>query len=158
MSLPLQILQSGEWPKTIWCQHLCIIIPAFVKYYICVSFVCLGRSPFFVFVLLQGFKQQAHTLKHEKRIHEGINPLQCQVHTFPVTPGWLWMFHVSSDWLGLLQKCSAILPNFEKLTVHGVNMHGDAKPHTCNFCGEQFAAKTSFQRHLKTHGVEKPFS
>ena len=75
-----------------------------------------------LFLSLQGFKQHAHTLKHEKRIHQGIDPLQCQVlqrnspflidfdncrhalRDFPILKNWRFM---ESESMGTKNRTSA---------------------------------------------------
>jgi len=71
--------------------------------------------------------------KHEKRIHQATDHLQCQI-------------------------CLESFPNVDKLTIHGVREHGHEKPHQCNYCGQSFAGKQTLQKHMITHSNERPFT
>ena len=73
-------------------------------------------------------------------------------------PGTSHIFSCSIfDWLQLLQTCFERFPNVDKLTIHGVREHGHERPHQCNYCGQRFAAKQTFQKHLKIHSSERPY-
>ena len=96
---------------------------------------------------MQGFKQQAKTLNHEKKIHQGIDPFQCKVmKTDP-------FFCIPK----MLQTCFQSFSNVDKLTVHGVREHGHEKPFQCNFCGQGFVRQQILDKHVKMHTGERPF-
>ena len=95
----------------------------------------------------QGFKQQAKTLNHEKKIHQGVDPFQCQV--MKAGPFFFW--------LKMLQTCFQSFSNVDKLTVHGVREHGHEKPFQCSFCGQGFVRQQILDKHVKMHTGERPF-
>ena len=89
--------------------------------------------PFHCSYCKAGFKLHAHMLKHEKRIHHAADHLLCQT-------------------------CLERFPSVDKLTIHGVQEHGHEKPHQCSQCGQRFAGKETFQKHVKNHSSESLFT
>ncbi|XP_034945235.1 zinc finger and BTB domain-containing protein 49-like [Chelonus insularis] len=132
---------------------------------------CLLQKKFVCDQCSKNFRCQAHLDRH-KRIHTGYRPFICNVCSMSFNQAEILKIHQKSHQKQKGFKCENCLQSFRfkvSLKSHLLNFHSEKndnatsglqfnKSLSCPECGKIFATKYKFQRHIRCHTGEKPFT